>query len=478
MRILKAEPTLTPQTNGAPHRRSLICTIAPALLSTTLASAVAQTGPVPQATRAEQDRMTLTLPQALALAMQHNRRLQLARLAAAEADQKKNIAHSDYMPHVRNESAALYITALEGVVIPAGAFAAGPSTGPIPTQTVRLYQGAQDAFTSETGLVQPITQLLRVHADVRAASADVAIAKLDAADAEDATALLVHQLYYDILTRQMQRSAADEAVKAGTVVEQESTQAVVEGRSLDLVQLESHAALLEQQQTSLTDQLAIDDLTMQFDDVLGLPLGTKLELDADLLGEDAVLPTEEEAVACVRESNPRVLSARQAVEKARASVSAAKDAYIPNISGLARYSYQSGVPFLVHNFGTFGGIVSYDLFDGGAREAKLRQARIELHMAELQLAQAEADVSVQVSAAYNEIRKLQQLIAVATESLAVRQEAARVSEARLRESAALASETARAHANVASAQASLVQAKLDLLLVQNRVKELLGERPN
>ena len=161
----------------------------------------------------------------------------------------------------------------------------------------------------------------------------------------------------------MQQNAADEAIKAGVLAEQESTRSVAEERSREVAKLESHANLLDQQQTSLTDQLAIDDLTMQFDDVLGLPLRTMLTLDARSLGESPVLPAEEEAVARVREHNPRVLSAMQALEKAQAAVSAAKYAYVPNVSGLARYSYQSGMPFFVHTFGTFGGVVSYDLFD-------------------------------------------------------------------------------------------------------------------
>jgi outer membrane protein TolC len=410
--------------------------------------------------------------------MEHNRRLQLAGLAVADAEQKKNIVRSDYYPHIRNESTALHITELEGVVIPAGIFSQPSAAVPIPGQTIRIDQGALNTYTSGTGLVQPITQLLKVHAGVKAAGADIHIAKLDATDAEDSIALLVHKLYYELLIRQMQLSAAEESVKAGAVAEEESTQAVAEGKSLDVVRLESRASLLQQKQASLTDELAINDLMMQFDDVLGLPLGTKLQLDEDSLGDNPVLPLEDEAVSVLRERNPKVLSAIQTVEKAKAAVSAAKDAYIPDISGVARYSYQSGIPFLVHNFGTFGGVISYDLFDGGAREAKLKQAKIQLHAAELQLAQTQADVSVQVYALYDQIRKLQQLMTVVSETLLVRQEQFRVIKERLSENAALASEVARSQASVAAAKASVIEAKLDLFLLQKQVLTFLGQRPN
>jgi outer membrane protein TolC len=308
--------------------------------------------------------------------------------------------------------------------------------------------------------------------------ASIHIAKLDATDPEDSIALLVHKLYFEVLTRQMQLSAANESVKAGELAEVESTQAVAEGKSLDVAKLESRASLLQQKQASLTDELAINDLMMQFDDVLGLPLGTRLQLDEDSLGDYPALPSEDEAVCLLRERNPKVLSAMQTVEKAKAAVSAAKDAYIPDISGVARYSYQSGIPFLVHNFGTFGGVFSYNLFDGGAREAKLKQTKIQLRMAELQLAHTQADVSVQVYAVYDQIRKLQQLTTVASEALLVRQEQSRVIKERASENAALASEVAMSQASVAAAKASTLETKLDLFLLQKQVLTFLGERPN
>jgi hypothetical protein len=57
----------------------------------------------------------------------------------------------------------------------------------------------------------------------------------------------------------------------------------------------------------------------------------------------------------------------EAVRKARAGVAAAKTAYIPDVTGFARQSYQDGVPFLVRNFGTFGLILNWEAFAFGKR---------------------------------------------------------------------------------------------------------------
>ena len=52
--------------------------------------------------------------------------------------------------------------------------------------------------------------------------------------------------------------------------------------------------------------------------------------------------------------NPQIAAAMESVQQAKAALTAAKSAYIPDVSVFARHSYQNGVPFLVHNFGTFG----------------------------------------------------------------------------------------------------------------------------
>jgi outer membrane protein TolC len=419
----------------------------------------------------------LTLSRAVELAIQNNRRLKLAHLSVADSEAKRTMVRSEYYPHIKNDSTALHVTELEGIDIPAGAFGNSTATGPIPGKSLRIGQGSATSYTSGTGLTQPLTQMFRVRASDRAATADIRSAQIDESDAENSISLLVHQMYFNILTAQARLEADRRAASAASISESEDTRAVEEGRSLDVAALQAHAEFLDQQQSVLTQQLSIDDAMLQFDDVLGLPLGTRLVLDVDSIGAGPTLPSRSEAIASVTVDNPKVLVARQAVEKAKAGVAAARDAYIPNISGLARYSYQNGVPLLVHNFGTFGGVFSYDLFDGGAREAKLKQAKIELQMANTQLQQAEADVAIEISAEYDKAEQLRQLMAVVNESLKVRIEAARISAQRRAQNADLASSTAKADAAVYSTKAALLETQLRFFLAQNNIQQMLGQRP-
>jgi outer membrane protein TolC len=419
----------------------------------------------------------LTLPAAVDMAIAHNRKLTLARLAIHESEEQKRIAQSHYYPGIRNESAVLHITELEGIVFPPGSLSHGTVAGPVPAETLRIDQGAATSYTSGTGLDQPFTQMFKIRAGVRAADADLTTARIQAADAEDTIALQVHQLYFNYLIEQLNRSTAEDAVKASTLTEEENQKELQEGHLLANAELSSRADLLDKRRAVLISTLNLDDLTLQLDDVLGLPFGTKLELDPNGLGELPAVPARDAAIQEVLEKSPTVLAARQTVEKARAGVSAARDAYIPNITGIARYSYQSGLPFLLHNFGTFGASFTYDLFDGGAREANLRDARIKLTMAETQLAQDEDDVRVELSAAYDKVEQLEELLKVSQLMLETREESYRIVIQQAQVDAALESSVASAHSATTSARLGVLSSQLSLYLAQSNIKKLLGQMP-
>jgi outer membrane protein TolC len=421
--------------------------------------------------------LPLTLSQAIDLALKQNRNVKLAQLAVEDSRHKKEEARSDYFPHISNDSKMNHITELAGVEIPAGAFGNHPDTGLIPGQNLFLDQGSVTSYTSGTQLAQPFTQMFKIREANRAATADLNTAKVQVSQTQDAIALKVRQLYYGILVAQLKQKAAAEQVAASQVKLQESVDEVKRGEALDVAVLESNASALDAKQTALVQRLQIHDLTLNLNDLLGLPLNTELALDADTSAMAFTVPSREECIRIAQENSPEIRSAKQTVIKAKAGLAAAKDAYIPDITGLARYSYQSGIPFLVHNFGTFGFSFTWEVFDGGHRIAAIKDSRTMLSEAELNLEKVQDEVAVQVETAYDKVEQLQDLVGVAEEVQKVRLEASRLTDRRFEQDAALASARAEAHAKAISANASSLEAALGLSLAQGDLKRTIGELP-
>jgi len=419
----------------------------------------------------------LTLPQAIDLALEQNRSLKLKQLDVMDSEQKKKIAQAEYFPRIKNESTAIHVTEIQQLVIPEGALGVDPTIGPIPAKTAIIGQGAFTAYTSGTGLSQPLTQMFKIHNESRAATAGINSAKIQVDEAASDVALRVRQLYYGILIAQLKEKAAKEEADAAQVKLEENTSSVEQGNALEVVALESRAALLDAKQTILTENLQVRDLTIELNDLLGLPLNTKLKLSEDLPVAPASIAPREECLRIAHEQSPEIRIAQQAVEKAKAELAAAKDAFIPDLSGFARYSYQSGIPFLVHNFGTFGVIFEYELFDGGRRKAEVGESHTMLSKAELNLAKAEDEVAVQVETAYDKVEQMQSMVIVAEEVLKASAEAARVSDRQFQQDKVLASVRAEAAAKMTSAKASLLEVNLGLSLAQGELQRAMGEIP-
>jgi len=155
------------------------------------------------ATGAAQDNapMELTLSQAIDLALKQNRSLKLAQLTVVDSELKKKIARSDYFPQIKNESTAFHVTEIQQLVIPRGSLGFG-----LPPETAVIGQGALTAYTSGTGLQQPLTQMFKIHEDNRAATADINSARIKVKQAENDIALKVRQLYYEILIAQLKET--------------------------------------------------------------------------------------------------------------------------------------------------------------------------------------------------------------------------------------------------------------------------------
>ena len=118
--------------------------------------------------------MELTLSQAIDLALKQNRSLKMTQLGVVDSEQKKNIARADYFPKISNQSTAFHVTEVQQLVIPQGALGFG-----IPAQTAVIGQGSFTAYTSGTGLSQPLLQMPypsgkpRCHADINSAKIEV-----------------------------------------------------------------------------------------------------------------------------------------------------------------------------------------------------------------------------------------------------------------------------------------------------------------
>jgi len=415
----------------------------------------------------------INLNDAVELALKHNHVVRIAALHVEEEQHAKEVARSAYLPAIKNDSTFAHATDTQFIAIPAGAFGTAGGTA-IPPRTLTLNQGDRNFIASGTGLTQPLTELFKIKAGNDVARAELKVSRERARGVENDVALRVRQLYYSILLTQSQHRAIGARIHAGEDLQSERFQQVKYGSTLEADLIESKAQLLQAKQNLLTTDLQLSDLQVQFNDIVGLPLHTNIDLDPDVpASSESCEP--EQCVKIALDSHPEITQARAEVEKASAGVRAAKREYIPDIEAFARYSYQENVPFLARNFGTFGVHFSYDVFDGGKKRATLRERDAQLAQAKEDLARISDEVAVRVQSAYNKVERTRQMVAVSRELLATRQEARRVSTQQLQQGAYLPSQADAASAQEFEAQTLLLQSQLEYAQAQDELTDAIGQ---
>jgi len=417
----------------------------------------------------------ITLEEAVRLALKHNHLVRIAGYSVAEKEHTRDIARSGYFPLLRNDSNVAHLTDTQFIGIPAGGLGVVAGT-PLPVQSTILNQGERTFVTSGTQLTQPLSELWKVRSANDVARAELEATRGKAHQTENEVALRVHQIYYRILVLQSHKEAAAAKIKANEAMQAERVQQVKFGSSLEEEAIESRAQSLEAKQDLLTTELQLSDLTMQLNDAIGLPLNTPLTLDP-AVRQVASTCEREQCLRTAMDSHPEITEARAKVEQASAAERLARRQYIPDVEAFARYSYQDHVPFLVHNFGTFGVHLGYDLFDGGRRNAAIAEHKAQLRQAEENLARVKEEVELRVQTAYNKLERTSQMMKVSEEVLALRTESHRVSVQQLQGGSALWSQAAAAEARELEAKTLFLQSQLEYIQANDEMTEAMGQTP-
>jgi len=415
----------------------------------------------------------ITLPEAIDLALRQNTSLKIARAHVRENQQKTVTARADYFPQLSNETNLMELSDRELVTVPAGALGTVPGLGPFPLQNVTFDQGSNTILLANTTLSQPLTQLFKIKEGVRVAAANQRITEAELKKAEDDLVLGVHQIYFGLLAASKQLGALEAQIVAARETLREAENAVQGGNALEVTVIGARASLLKSRQALLAAENQISDLNDEMDDLLGLPLDTELEL-ADVSTSPDEYLTRDQYLTAALNRNPELQAARDTVAKAHSALSAAQYDYIPNVGAFARETYQSGVPFLTHNFGTFGLQLTWNVFDWGKRKGVVGEREAQLTQAEENLRRITDRITIDVEKAFRKLERTKMMVEVARQALALRKEGDRITGDQLKAGLTSDARNAEAVAATRSAEVDELEARLSYELALAEIAKLTG----
>ena len=325
---------------------------------------------------------TLSLNEVLALAYETNPQLQGARAAVRASDEGVAQANAGWRPSIN----------------------ASGTYGPESTKISGLGTLSSQQLSGQVVITEPIfrggrtyAEIGRAKASVRAARAQLTAAEqsilLDAVTAymnvvTDSATLKLRQTNVDVLERQ--RKETQEQFDVGELTR------------TDVAQSEARLAGAKSAFTTAQGQLAVDRAT--FEQVVGRP--------AETLEDQPALPklpiNEDVAVASAMTQNPSMVFASANEKAADYAVDDALGALLPTVSIAGEYQYQKGGlnslglggPQTVEQNLAVLGQVNVPIYQGGAEEALVRQAKAQHEQSQNDVMTADRQVHQAVASAW------------------------------------------------------------------------------
>jgi outer membrane protein TolC len=421
---------------------------------------------------AEPVKHSVTLHQAVEMALKQNDLLKISRSKVEESDQKIVSARSQYFPLLSNNTKYLALSESQLLTIPAGSLG-NIGGSPFPGADANIDQGSTTMLFSETTLAQPMTQLLKIREANRIARSERGIADAELKRSENKIALEVHQLYYALLLAYKEKEAAEAALAAAQENLREVENGVAAGNLLDVALTAARANRLQCRHALLAAENRISDVTSELNDRLGLPADGLLEVTEAGLPE-VTEPSRDQANSEARRNNGELLAASETLEKALHAVRAAQYEYIPDVTAYAKYAFQDGAPFLVDSVGIFGIELSWNIFDWGKRKGEVGQRLAKQSQAATNLARIDKRIEIEIDKELRKLDRSKKMVDVAREALSLSRENARLSDNRLKAGTVSAAKHAEAIAALKKAEWEELQATLTYRLVRAELDEVVG----
>jgi outer membrane protein TolC len=329
--------------------------------------------------------MSISLQDAIDLALKHNLGLLLSRADTRAARGQRWEQLSALLPHVtaspyidasKANLAEVGLTKFGGIVIP-------PSVGPF------------SYFDARAGVTQSLFDWKSIN-ETRAAGQSVKAADYTLQDAHDLVVLAVGNVYFQAIADEA-RIATDEAqVESAQVLFKQATDQVNFGTAADIDALRTKVELQTRQQQLIQakNDFAIQKITVAR--VIGLSPGQEIDFSDKSPYQPVENMTVDDALKRAYASRSDYLAAMSDVHGAELSRKAALAGYFPSLSFNADYGTGGAHPSTSTQVYDVRGTLTIPIFTGGAVHGEVQQADAKLEQSRERLdnlrAQVEADV--------------------------------------------------------------------------------------
>ncbi|MFN0104815.1 MAG: TolC family protein [Bryobacteraceae bacterium] len=416
----------------------------------------------------------LTLEEAVSLALNYNRSIEQAQLAADEYDHEIAAAKTKRLVQFKLNATTGIMLTRPTLTFEKGAFGEYSGIGPIPGTTTNISSPRKPTAIIQSEAALPLSQQYRIGLGIKQLQLSKSIAGQQVRLSRQETVKQVRQTYYSILQSQSSLDAVEHNLALLRELRDQTAHYVTAGTVLtgDLLNVKARLLQAEYDKVAFAGPLATQK--EQLNSLLGRPIETDFRVEPAV--EGAAVP---ELVA----ARQKAIGARPEIEQARLKIQAAeldwkkkKSEFIPDVSlAVNYYSAFNMSSSLPKNMAIAGVQTSFEPFDWGRRRKELSQKVNAAEQARLTLKDVEDKVRIEVGSAHRKMQEARVLLSASRAAQESTRESVRLANARFRHDAALIKTVLEAQADLAQANDRTQKALVAYWSARAELEMAMGE---
>ena len=414
---------------------------------------------------------SLTLDQAIDLALHNNHAIKIAESGVARTEEDIAVAKTSRLPSLRMHTLFSSNLAKNELKVPDPAANQFPGLGPF----FLLTDERKVSTVFATTAVEPLSQQYRIGLNIKFERLSHEMVQAKLRQQQNETIDQVKKTYYAILQTKSSLSSVEQTVKSYQELDKVTGDYVMQQVALKADHLVVQTRLAQAQY----DQLELGSRLATQKEQLNSLLGREVDREFEVIDAPAFISIETnlaDARKVALEHRPELEQARVSVEQAKLARRIKKSEYIPDASAGFAYLTPRNFPSVVpKEFANVGVTISWEFFDWGRKRHQLAEIDNTIEQAKNGLKETEDQVLVDVG---DKLRKLQltgQALRVAKLAEDSAKENLRVSTGQYKYQQVLLSDVLKSQASLAEATNQYQRALSTFWTAKAEFEKALGE---
>jgi len=411
----------------------------------------------------------LTLDESLKIGLENSKTLHSSKLKIISAEAQLDQANAAFLPTLGLGATYTRLSSVEpyNITVPGlGSFNVSPSI--------------LDNYTAKVSLQQPLFTGFKISSSSDIAKSNSLAVKQDYSKDELDVIFNIKNAYWNLFLAGKLKEAIDENVQQMKAHLDDIQNFFKQGLATKNEVLKVEVQLSEAQLSQIDARNTVKIATVNFDNVINIPLSTEIEVQKDALVENENIEDIDQLIDKAMKNRPDLKSLQYKLQASKSNITMAQSGWYPQLVLAGEYDYSKPNSRILPVENKFNGTwavnlnLSYTLWDWGTTKDQSMQAESQYEQTKDSYSTLKDAVTLDVTQNYYNLVKAKEKVLVTQQTVSQAEENYRVTDDKFKQGLTLNSELLDAEVALVQAKTNYAQSIADYELAKAQIERSTG----